>query len=41
VLEGVMINKDLSHPKMRRLIENPRIVLLDTCVSLAARRCSG
>jgi T-complex protein 1 subunit gamma len=30
VLDGVMINKDLSHPKMRRIIENPRIVLLDT-----------
>nr|AAA84416.1 chaperonin containing T-complex protein gamma subunit-like protein [Drosophila melanogaster] len=29
VLKGVMINKDVTHPKMRRLIENPRIVLLD------------
>ncbi len=29
VLDGVMINKDLTHPQMRRLIENPRIVLLD------------
>lgn len=24
-----MINKDVTHPKMRRRIENPRIVLLD------------
>ena len=29
VLDGVMINKDVTHPKMRRYIENPRIVLLD------------
>jgi len=29
VLDGVMINKDVTHPKMRRKIENPRIVLLD------------
>lgn len=29
VLDGVMINKDLTHPQMRRRIENPRIVLLD------------
>ncbi|WWD22348.1 T-complex protein 1 subunit gamma [Kwoniella shandongensis] len=29
VLLGVMINKDITHPKMRRRIENPRIVLLD------------
>ena len=29
VLNGVMINKDITHPKMRRKIENPRIVLLD------------
>uniref|UniRef100_A0A1B6F2A8 T-complex protein 1 subunit gamma n=1 Tax=Cuerna arida TaxID=1464854 RepID=A0A1B6F2A8_9HEMI len=29
VLNGVMINKDVTHPKMRRLIMNPRIVLLD------------
>jgi T-complex protein 1 subunit gamma len=29
VLKGVMINKDVTHPKMRRRIENPRIVLLD------------
>ncbi|KAH7828049.1 chaperonin containing TCP1, group II (cytosolic) [Monocercomonoides exilis] len=29
VLDGVMINKDLTHPAMRRRIENPRIVLLD------------
>lgn len=24
-----MVNKDVTHPKMRRRIENPRIVLLD------------
>lgn len=29
VLRGIMINKDVTHPKMRRYIENPRIVLLD------------
>lgn len=29
VLRGVMFNKDITHPKMRRKIKNPRIVLLD------------
>lgn len=29
VLEGVMFNKDVTHPNMRRRIEKPRIVLLD------------
>jgi len=29
VLKGVMINKDIVHPKMRRRIEKPRIMLLD------------
>lgn len=29
VLDGVMVNKDVTHPKMRRRIENPRIILLD------------
>jgi T-complex protein 1 subunit gamma len=29
VLDGLMINKDVTHPKMRRRIENPKIVLLD------------
>lgn len=24
-----MLNKDVTHPRMRRRIENPRIVLLD------------
>lgn len=24
-----MVNKDVTHPKMRRMIENPRILLLD------------
>ncbi|XP_031441760.1 T-complex protein 1 subunit gamma-like [Clupea harengus] len=29
VLSGVMVNKDVTHPSMRRMIRNPRIVLLD------------
>jgi len=29
VLDGVMFNKDITHPKMRREIKNPRVVLLD------------
>ncbi|GMI25383.1 hypothetical protein TeGR_g2055, partial [Tetraparma gracilis] len=29
VINGVMFNKDVTHPKMRRRIENPRILLLD------------
>jgi len=29
VLKGVMVNKDITHSNMRRLIKNPRIVLLD------------
>lgn len=29
VLKGVMMNKDVTHPKMRRYIQNPRIMLLD------------
>lgn len=29
VLDGVMVNKDITHPGMRRRIKNPRIVLLD------------
>ncbi|KAF0309427.1 T-complex protein 1 subunit gamma [Amphibalanus amphitrite] len=29
VLRGVLVNKDVTHPKMRRRIENPRIMLLD------------
>ncbi|CAH1756192.1 20759_t:CDS:2 [Entrophospora sp. SA101] len=29
VLDGVMLNKDVTHSNMRRRIENPRIVLLD------------
>merc|ERR1740137_55080 len=29
VLKGVMFNKDVVHPKMRRKIENPRVLLLD------------
>ncbi|XP_053456377.1 T-complex protein 1 subunit gamma-like [Nycticebus coucang] len=30
VLRGVMINKDVTHPRMQRYIKNPRIVLLDS-----------
>ena len=29
VLDGVMLNKDITHASMRRKIVNPRIVLLD------------
>lgn len=29
MLRGVMVNKDITHPSMRRLIKDPRIVLLD------------
>jgi len=29
VLDGVMFNKDVCHPNMRRKIENPRVILLD------------
>ena len=29
VLDGVMFNKDVTHPRMRRKIEKPRILLLD------------
>ncbi|KAK0181197.1 hypothetical protein PV327_003501 [Microctonus hyperodae] len=29
VLKGVMLNKDVTHPKMKRYIKNPRILLLD------------
>lgn len=29
VLDGVMLNKDITHPNMRRRIVNPRIILLD------------
>lgn len=28
-LDGVMLNKDITHPAMRRRIVNPRIILLD------------
>lgn len=30
MLDGVMINKDITHPKMRRHIRNPRVLLLDS-----------
>jgi len=29
VLDGVMLNKDVTHPQMRRRIANPRVILLD------------
>ncbi|KAG1718758.1 TCP-1/cpn60 chaperonin family-domain-containing protein [Suillus lakei] len=29
VLDGVLLNKDITHPNMRRRIKNPRIILLD------------
>lgn len=29
VLKGVMLNKDITHPNMRRRIVKPRIILLD------------
>lgn len=29
VLDGVMFNKDITHPGMRRVIKNPRVILLD------------
>jgi len=29
VMKGLMLNKDVVHPRMKRRIENPRIVLLD------------
>lgn len=29
VLDGIMLNKDITHASMRRRIENPRVVLLD------------
>jgi len=29
VIRGVMLNKDITHPQMRRRIENPRVILLD------------
>ncbi|ETO10446.1 CCT chaperonin gamma subunit [Reticulomyxa filosa] len=29
VLDGILLNKDILHPKMKRRIENPRIICLD------------
>ncbi|KAF5270221.1 hypothetical protein FQA39_LY08435 [Lamprigera yunnana] len=29
ILNGIMINKDVTHPKMKRYIQNPKIMLLD------------
>ena len=30
VLKGVILNKDITHSKMRREIDNPRVILMDT-----------
>jgi len=32
VLDGIMLNKDVTHPRMRRHIDNPRILLLDCSI---------
>ncbi|CDI76209.1 TCP-1/cpn60 family chaperonin, putative, partial [Eimeria acervulina] len=29
MLDGLMLNKDVTHPKMKRLIHNPKVLLLD------------
>lgn len=29
VMDGIILNKDVTHPKMKRYIESPRIILLD------------
>ena len=29
VMRGVMVEKDVTHPRMRRVIRNPRVLLLD------------
>jgi chaperonin GroEL (HSP60 family) len=29
VMRGVMVEKDVTHPRMRRVIRNPRVILLD------------
>lgn len=29
VMKGLLLNKDIIHPRMRRMIKNPRILLLD------------
>mmetsp|Transcript_16540 Transcript_16540/g.2292 ORF Transcript_16540/g.2292 Transcript_16540/m.2292 type:complete len:84 (-) Transcript_16540:961-1212(-) len=41
VLDGVMFNKDITHPKMRRYIENPRVILLDCPLEYKKRRISN
>jgi T-complex protein 1 subunit gamma len=30
VIRGVVLNKDITHPSMKRRLENPRVILLDT-----------
>merc|ERR1712004_323499 len=39
VLKGVMFNKDFTHPKMKRRIENPRILLLDCNLEYKKKIC--
>lgn len=29
MLKGIMVNKDVTHNRMRRMIKDPRIILLD------------
>jgi hypothetical protein len=50
VLDGVMVEKDVTHPRMKRRIENPRIILLDcpleykkaeSATNLEVRVCAG
>ncbi|KAL1242181.1 T-complex protein 1 subunit gamma [Trichinella spiralis] len=38
LLKGVVLNKDVLHPKMRRYIKNPRIILLDGALELKKRK---
>ena len=40
VLDGVMFNKDVTHPKMRRHIVNPRILLLDCPLEYKKGKCA-
>jgi chaperonin GroEL (HSP60 family) len=45
VIDGVMVNKDITHPKMRRRIENPRVlnagVALDVDFLLSTTNIEG
>jgi T-complex protein 1 subunit gamma len=40
IVPGVMINKDITHPSMKRRIVNPRVILLD-CNLEAVKDASG